>query len=835
MKPTVSYVNESRMRKTYFADLILPVPIANRFTYRIPEAMVSQIIPGVRVVVPFGKRRMLTGIVDTIHEKAPESYEARYIYDVLDEEAVVTATQVRFMDWMASYYMTTPGEVLNAAVPAGLKISTESYVQLNPQADLDDLDEPEAILEILRRLQSAENLRYEDIKEITGEKEAFKTLQYLSKKGLVILFEEVKERYSPKTEKMITLSSNLIGNDKALNEIFESLQRAPKQEDALLAYLQLIQKDEKVPGENSHIAKHDLLASNASPAAVQALIKKGILDESEVIVSRFPNYSGKLQRITLSKGQQKAEEQIIQGFDTHDVVLLHGVTGSGKTEIYMDIMQHVLDNDMQILYLLPEIALTTQIVQRLRAVFGDKLGVYHSRYSDNERVEVWQGVLNGRYQIVVGVRSSIFLPFDNLGLVIIDEEHEHSYKQYDPAPRYHARDASIMLASQHNAKVILGSATPSMESNFLADTGKYFRVQLQNRFGDVSMPEIKVIDLLRKNAQKKMTGPFSDELLEAIDETLKGGQQVILFQNRRGYAPYLSCHQCGHIPHCSQCAVSLTYHQYGEKLICHYCGMRESVPASCDACGAREMKPMGLGTEKLEEEVALLFPEASVQRMDLDTTRTKNSYERILNDFAAHQFDILVGTQMVTKGLDFGGVGLVGIIDLDLLLHYPDFRSHERAFQMAIQVSGRAGRRDTIGKVIIQTRDLKHPVVHQIINGSYDEFYKIELAERQEHFYPPFTRMIRITVKHKDRNVVREAARILEQNLSTALPLRILGPQEPLVNRIRNEYINELWIKLDRKETAPTAIKKTLQKFTDKLKEKKLFRSIRIIFNVDPY
>ncbi|MCA6073654.1 replication restart helicase PriA [Fulvivirga sedimenti] len=823
------------MRKTLFADLILPVPIANRFTYRIPREMESLIIPGVRVVVPFGKRRMLTGIVDSIHEKAPVHYEARYIYDVLDESAVVTPHQITFIDWMASYYMATPGEVLNAAIPAGLKISTESYVQLNPQADLDELDESDTILDLLHQLEQRESLRYEDIKEITGEKDAFKTLQYLSKKGLVILYEEVRERYSPKTEKYIHLATHLAGNDKALNETFETLARAPKQEDALLACLQLIKRDADLSDQLQRIPKKALLDSNASAAAIQALIKKGILEESEVIVSRFSDYSRELKQVTLSPEQQKAVDQIIRGFDSTDVVLLHGVTGSGKTEIYMDIMQHVLDNDMQILYLLPEIALTTQIVQRLRAVFGDKLGVYHSRYSDNERVEVWQGVLSGRYQIVVGVRSSIFLPFDHLGLVIIDEEHEHSYKQYDPAPRYHARDAAIMLASQHKARVILGSATPSMESNYLADSGKYSRVRLENRFGDVSMPEINVIDTLRKTAQKKMSGPFSDELLEGIQKTMDSGQQVILFQNRRGYAPYMACHQCGHIPHCSQCAVSLTYHQYGEKLICHYCGMRESVPIACDSCGAKEMKPVGLGTEKLEEEVALLFPEAGVRRMDLDTTRTKNSYERILNDFAEHQFDILVGTQMVTKGLDFGGVGLVGIIDLDLLLHYPDFRSHERAFQMAIQVSGRAGRRDTVGNVFIQTRDLKHPVVQQIMHGNYDAFYSNELEERKEHAYPPFTRMIRITIKHKDRNITREAAQTLERRLSAALPVRILGPQEPLVNRVRNEYINELWIKLERKGTSPALIKKSLLNHADNIKQEKLFRSIRIIFNVDPY
>ena len=823
------------MKPTIFVDVILPVPIAHRFTYRLKEEHRSRIQQGVRVAVPFGKNRILTGIVENIHSLAPKAYEARYIYEILDDKPVMVRKQIEFMDWMAGYYLTSSGEVLSAALPSGLKISTESYIQLHPAADYADVEGDELLEQIFRILQDRENLTYSELKDITGSKNAFGILQYLSKKGVIILFEEIRERFTPRHETYIRLSPQYAGKDSVLNEVFSELSRAPKQEEALLIFLQQLRNSDSAAEQTEGLPRESLTAAGASPAALLALIKKNILESEDRIVSRFPEVTGTGEPSPLSERQQQAADAILDHFEKSRVCLLHGVTGSGKTEIYMHLIQAAVENGSQVLYLLPEIALTTQIVERLRAVFGEKLGVYHSRFSDNERVEVWQGVLEGRYAIVVGVRSSVFLPFEHLGLVIVDEEHEHSYKQYDPAPRYHARDAAIMLAAMHDAKALLGSATPSLESAFQAQSGKYGYVRIDDRFGGAQMPEVRIIDILKKGLQKKMNGSLSDELTNAIGNTLDRGEQVILFQNRRGYSPYLSCGQCGYIPHCSQCSVSLTYHQYGEKLICHYCGMTESVPSACDACGAREMKAMGTGTEKLEEEISLLFPEARVQRMDLDTTRSKNSYERILGDFARHEFDILVGTQMVTKGLDFGGVGLVGIIDLDLLLHYPDFRSHERAFQMAIQVSGRAGRRESMGLVLIQTRDIKHDVVRDILRGDYDEFYRSELRERRTHLYPPFSRMLKITLRHRDRNIVREGAHVYTDMISGLVPGRILGPQEPLINRIRNEHLYELWIKLDRDSPHLSSIKKKMADLAAQVRQKKLFRSLKIIFNVDPY
>ncbi len=818
------------MERTEFVDVILPVPIPRRFTYRLPRDM--SVEQGMRIAVPFGKRRVLTGIADQVHHNPPEKYEARYVYEVLDTEPVFLPVQIRFLDWLANYYMAAPGEVLHAALPSGLKISSDSYVQLHPAASEEDFDEEFTTL--YEALQANDTLNYQQVQEILGEREAFKSLQYLAHKGLVILYDEIRERYTPQREKYLQLSEQYQEEDQ-LNQLFEDLARAPKQEEALLIFLQQIRSPGDGKSLGLRIRKAGIKDEGASPAALQQLLKKGIFIEHEEIVSRFPEVKPTNEHVQLSTLQQKAFDEITNLFETKNVTLLHGVTGSGKTEIYMQLIRHILENNMQVLYLLPEIALTTQIVERLKKVFGDKLGVYHSRFSDNERVEVWQGVLSGRYSIVVGVRSSLFLPFDNLGLVIVDEEHEHSYKQFDPAPRYHARDAAMMLASFHHAKTILGSATPSLESSFLARQGKYGYVRLNSRFGQAQQPEVKLVNVLKKSAKKQMHGTLSDTLVTEIREALDRREQIILFQNRRGYAPYLSCGQCGHIPHCSQCSVSLTYHQFGERLVCHYCGMQESVPVVCEACGAAEMKTMGTGTEKLEEELSLLYPEARIQRMDLDTTRTKNSFERILNDFAAHQSDILVGTQMVTKGLDFGNVSLVGVVDLDMLLHYPDFRSHERAFQMAIQVSGRAGRRDHTGKVIIQTRDVEHPVVRQIMDASYDAFLNSELEERQLHFYPPYSRMIKITLKHKDRNVVHEAGHELGKRLSGALPVKVLGPHEPLINRIRNEYLNELWIKINRSEKNLARIKHMMMTERINLQQRKIFRSLKVVFNVDPY
>ncbi|MGD1960293.1 MAG: primosomal protein N' [Fulvivirga sp.] len=828
------HTQQSEGRQTLFADVILPVPIPRMFTYRVPFELNDFAEAGCRVIVQFGNRKILTGIIGNIHEHPPKKYEAKYLLELLDEHPVMPKVSIQLLLWIAEYYMSSLGEVLNIALPAGLKLSSESKIQLYPDFDLEntefDFSEKEYL--ILAALKDGSTLSYSEAGKIVQQKTIYKLLQSLVSKGAILIFEEVKDKYKPKKEARVRIHKSKLGE---LQLIFDTLSKKPKQESILLFYLQQVPIFENEKQNELGILKSSFKSNELSESSLNTLIKNGVLEQFEIVVSRFGMSEGEVQEITLTEKQQEIKTRIIDEFKKRDTLLFHGITGSGKTEVYIKLIQEALEGSSQVLYLLPEIALTTQIVARLKKVFGDKMGVYHSKFSDNERVEVWRGVLNGIFQVVVGVRSSIFLPFDNLGLIIIDEEHESSYKQYDPAPRYNARDTALVLAGMHHAKVLLGSATPSIESYYNALEGKYGLVELSERFGEGKLPSFTVANMILERKKKLLKGEFSVELVEAIKAALSVQEQVILFQNRRGYSPYISCENCGWIPKCENCAVSLTYHQYRQEMVCHYCGYKEPTPRECDACGSTDLKTMGFGTEKIEEELQLLFPKARIQRMDLDTTRNKYSYETIIGDFEKGDVDILVGTQMVSKGLDFDKVSLVGIFDIDRMLHFPDFRSYERTFQLATQVSGRAGRKNTNGQVIIQSRNTEIPLLKQIIEHDYHAFYHSEIIERKDHLYPPFTRLINITIKNRDKNLAEltagKIANLLREKLGHK---RVLGPEEPVISRIRNEYLMNLIIKMERRGVDINRIKMVVKETAQEILAEKQLKTSKIVFNVDP-
>lgn len=812
---------------TLFADLILPVPVAQLFTYRVPRVINPFIKNGARVVVPFGKNRVVTGVVAKIHQTPPTKYQARYIAELLDDEPLVTPYQIELFHWIADYYLCTVGEVLNVALPSGLKITSQSKIQYNPDFEYYDLltEEEANLLEEIKKYQS---LTYEEVEKRVGATNINHIIKSLIGKRAIILFEEVKEKYKPKVLKKVKLNGRFETREN-LMELIAQLDKFPKQQEIIMSYVSQI-PIQNVPYSNRAGLEKSFFTQNDafSDSALSTLIKKGTLEEFEVTVSRFadvaPDFS-EGTNIHLTTAQQRAFDEIITQFQSKDTVLLHGVTGSGKTEVYINLAQQVLASGSQVLFLLPEIALTTQIVVRLKKVFGDKLGIYHSKFSDNERVEVWKGVVSGQFQLVVGVRSAIFLPFDSLGLIIVDEEHESSYKQYDPAPRYHARDVAIVAAQRQQAKVLLGSATPALESYYQALNGRYGFVQLLERYGKANLPEFVLIDTKKERKSKKMKFEFSSVLLNELQEALNRNEQSIVFQNRRGYSSYLQCEECGWIGECENCAVSLTYHQKDAELRCHYCGHKEKVPKLCPGCSSTKVRTVGFGTEKLEDQLKIFFPTARIARMDLDTTRAKNAYKEMIEDIEQGNVDILVGTQMISKGLDFENVSTVGVFDADRMIHFPDLRSAERAFQLITQVSGRAGRRaDRKGRVLIQTGNPSQKILQKIITNDYIGMYEEEIKERENFKYPPFTRLIKLTVKHFDQTTALQSAQKLTQLLLEKMGEdRVLGPQPPLVERIRNRFLFDILIKLEREKVNFRAAKAfILEKVTDILTDKTL-------------
>lgn len=820
---------------TYFADLILPVPIPSLFTYRVPREMNESITVGARVIVQFGPKKVLTAVIAKIHHTPPTKYQAKYILELLDDGPIVTTKQLELFNWIAEYYLCTIGEVLNVALPSGLKITSQSRIQMNPEFEYDDLltDQEFVVVEEIRKQQT---LSYEEVERLLGKSNITSIIKSLVGKRAVILFEEVKEKYKPKVIKKVRLTKDYLTND-SLVTLTKSLDKLPKQQEILIRYLSHIpvynHAELNVKGLDKSIFTQD---GNISDSSLNTLIKRGVFEQFDVIISRLDEIpNAPMGEIVLSDSQITASDKIYDLFSRKEVVLLHGVTGSGKTEVYIELIKKVLENGAQVLFLLPEIALTTQIVVRLRKVFGDVMGIYHSKFSDNERVEVWKGILEGKFQFIVGVRSAILLPFDNLGLIIVDEEHETSYKQHDPAPRYHARDVAVMMAYLHKGKTLLGSATPSLESYFHARHERYGLVEMSERFGQAAMPTFELVDIKKEKRSKKMKNEFSSVLLENIAFNLKNKQQTILFQNRRGYSPYMQCETCNWIAECANCDVSLTYHMRARELQCHYCGHKEEVPRICPACGSHHVKTMGFGTEKIEEELNALFPSIRVQRMDMDTTRAKNAYQQIIKEFEIGETDILVGTQMISKGLDFDNVSVVGIFDADRMIHFPEFRASERAFQMLTQVSGRAGRRaDRPGKVIIQTSNPAQKILERIVNNDYVGMYESEILEREGFHYPPFTRLIKLTVKHIDEKTSRQAANVLAEKLVTKLGVgRVLGPQAPMVERVRNQFLFDILIKLEREKINFKAAKSFIQeKVIDVLSDKTL-KSIQIVIDVD--
>lgn len=820
-----------------FADVLLPLPLNATYTYRIPEQM--QLSVGERVIVPFGARKYYTAVVDRIHDEEPSGFEIKDIAEQLDTAPVLLPMQQKLWRWIADYYMCSPGDVLKAALPSGMKLESETILVCREEPPTPaEISQPK-VLQVWNLLHEQKELSLSLLqKRIT----AFPVLSVVRKmldSGLLTVKEEVRSGYRPLTETMVTLS-DAYRSVEALHQALDLVRRAEKQTQLLCAFLELSGWGRALEKNDPSLVKPVSRAalqqySGVNSSLVQTLVKRGILTLYAAEIGRLDRQSRDVQAAAqLSEPQETAYREILQAFQEKSVCLLHGVTSSGKTEVYIHLIQHYLEQGKQVLFLLPEIVLTTQLTERLRRVFGNRMGVYHSRFSDAERVEIWKKQLSAEgYDVIVGVRSSVFLPFRNLGLVIVDEEHEPSYKQQEPAPRYHARNVALVLASFYGAHTLLGTATPSFESYYHARNGKYALVNLHTRYAQVALPEIKVVDIKELSRKKLMKGVFSPVLLQAIGTALEAKEQVILFQNRRGFAPIVQCKECDWIPKCKNCDVSLTYHKRFDMLTCHYCGFSAPIPKSCPSCGSLVLKHKGLGTEKVEYEIHECFPEAKVARMDLDTTRTRKAYEQILMDFESGKTDILIGTQMVSKGLDFDRVRIVGILDADGMLNIPDFRSYERAFQMMAQVAGRAGRRGDRGIVFLQTRNPESPVVVQVVGHDYLAHYLWQMQERKLFHYPPFCHLIYVFLKYRQEGPLDRFAHQLTERLHQVFGSRVLGPDAPPVARVQSLYIRKIVLKVEL-SASHSKVRAVLQNVCLTALQEFSYSSIQLYFDVDP-
>ena len=816
-----------------FAETLLPLALPGTYTYRIPEGMTLSI--GMRVLVPFGRKKIFTAIVTMLHDKEPKGYDVKEILGTLDEKPILRHPQLEFWQWIADYYLCSVGEVYKAAVPSGLKVESETTISANPdfeESEPGQLTDRERV--ILDFTAQRGRVQIAEIAKETGFKTVERNVSHLLDLDALHVSERVIDNYRPKTEACVRLT--IARDDEAsLHQWFDQLKRAPKQEALLLAYLDLSRWLQS--GEVREVSKENLLKrSQVSAAVLSDAVKRGMFEIYKKEINRFAELGSVLEEPpTLSDEQRRAYGEIHQSMRQHAITLLHGVTSSGKTSVYMHLIADALKLGKQVLYLVPEIALTTQLTHRLRRVFGDKLLIYHSRFSDNERVDIWKRLLDTSEPcVVIGVRSSVFLPYSNLGLVIVDEEHDSSYKQQDPAPRYNGRNAALVLAQMHGAKTVLGSATPAIEVYYNALAGKYGLVKLLTRYGDIQMPQVNVIDTLDARKRRKMHGLFSDELIINCRQALANGEQVILFQNRRGYSPMVRCKECGSVPKCENCDVSLTYHKHNRSLVCHYCGYTISLPDLCPACQLPGIEIIGYGTERIEDDIDAIFPGEKISRMDLDTTRSKNSYDRIIDEFSAHRTNILVGTQMVTKGLDFDAVSIVGILNADTMINFPDFRSHERAFDMLEQVSGRAGRAHKQGQVIIQTSNPEHDVIKFVQAHDYEGFYQHELADREKFGYPPFTKVINIYLKNKEDATVGELAVRYSNLLRQVFGTRVLGPMAPFVARVQNMYIRQITLKME--TTASMAKVKAILRnlYEQMIAADARMKAVRLYYDVDP-
>lgn len=814
----------------YFIEVIVPLSLPKTFTYKVSEAEYYFIKKGMRIAVPFGKNKVYTALVIDLHQNPPTLYEAKEIHQILDEKPIVNELQINHWFWIASYYMCNIGDVYRGALPSALVLESETIITLQTSTVVDETELSDDEFLIYEALQHQSSLKIQNIVAILNKKTVFPVIQKLLHKNIISLQEEIQEEYKPKLVKYIRLHQDYQEENK-LVELLDNL-KSDKRKNLVLQYFQL-HAQQKNPISIKQLTE----TASASSSIVKALVEKNIFEEYHIQEDRVNFDKNKTEnQLSLSDTQQTAFDEIEKAFTEKDICLLHGVTSSGKTEIYTKLIEHYIKEGKQVLYLLPEIALTTQLVSRLTQYFGNKVAVFHSKYNNNERVEVWQNVLQNseKAQIVIGARSALFLPFSNLGLIIVDEEHEATFKQHDPAPRYHARDSAIVLANSHQSKVLLGSATPSIETYYNATSGKYGLVSLKERFGNVQMPEIELVDLKDSYFRKKMKGHFSLTLIEQITEAFSNGEQVILFQNRRGFSPVIECLTCGHVPQCPQCDVSLTFHKFKNQLRCHYCGHSIAKPTNCHACSSVDLETKGFGTEQIELELAELFPNKNIKRMDQDTTRGKYSFEKIIDGFKNREIDVLVGTQMLAKGLDFDNVSLVGVMNADNMLYHPDFRAFEKSYQMLTQVSGRAGRSEKRGKVIIQTYNPLHNIIQQVTNNDYEGMFKEQLYERQIYKYPPFFRLIRLTLKHRDFEKLKEGSMWLYQVLQQNLSVPVLGPEEPAISRIRNEYIRTIMVKIPTNTNLQTT-KKTIQKVLNSFDVVAQYRTIKVTVNVDFY
>lgn len=808
-----------------YTDVILPLALPQAYTYAVPVDLVPFVKVGQRIIVQFGKNRYYSAIIKSIHHNKPV-VDAKLIETIAEEEPIVTETQLKFWKWMSEYYMCTEGEVMNAALPSGLKLSSETKIRYNEnyEGDFEALNEDEFL--IVQALRAQHEIKIPQVQDLLKKKNVYPFLKTLFNLGIAISSEELIEKFKPRTETCVRLNEKY-EDEAELEKLFEELNRAPKQVELLLAFTQLHHK-------SKFIRKNQLLElSKSSEAVLAALVKRNVFIQFKMEVSRLGNLqTAEIDSPELSEEQKKALEEINKHFEKKNVVLLHGVTGSGKTNIYIEKIKEVIAEGKQVLYLLPEIALTAQIINRLRKIFGTSVGVYHSKFNQNERVEIWNKVLHGEYKILIGARSGLFLPYKNLGLVIVDEEHDNSMKQIDPAPRYNARDSSIVLAGYFNAKVILGTATPAVETYYNAEKEKFGLVKLEKRYGGMQMPEVEIANIKQETKWQRMQGSFTSPLVNEISLALKNKEQVILFLNRRGFANYQTCKTCNYVYKCKNCDVSLTYHKFSHQLKCHYCGYFEKVVDKCKSCGAIDLDIVGMGTEKIENEIAEHFPNARVSRLDYDALKTKHGHAKVIAEFENREVDILVGTQMVTKGLDFDHVSLVGIINADQLIHHPGFRSHERAFQLMMQVAGRAGRKNKRGKVLIQTSDPAHPVIENVLNHDYSKMYAREILARRQFQYPPFTRMIELTLRHSKIQTIEQAALYLANELRKINSVKVLGPAIPFVSKINNQYIREILIKSSQSKDLSSA-KAALQNILNKMRTIAELKSVDVRVNVD--
>ncbi len=816
----------------YFVEVVLPLPLPKTFTYKVSETEFAFIQLGMRIAVPFGKSKIYTALAIELHQKPPSLYEAKEIHQILDTQPIVNQIQIEHWQWISKYYLCSIGDVYRGAIPSALLLESETVLSQKADFDIDNVALSDDEYLVYEAFKTQPTLTLNEVMKILNKKNVFPVIQKLLDKNVLKLQEEVTENYKPKLVRYIRLSPEYLTND-GLAILLEKLKNAEKQKQVLLHYFKLAAADKSKPIS----VKKVLDTASISQAVLKAIIDKGIFEEYTLQQDRI-TFSGVASKkeLQLSEAQTIAQNEIVKHFQSQNVCLLHGITASGKTEVYIQTIATFIQKGSQVLFLVPEIALTTQLVSRLRTFFGNKVAVFHSKYNNNERVEVWMQVMqqSEKAQIVIGTRSALFLPFLNLGLIIIDEEHEQTFKQVDPAPRYHARDTAIVLANLCKAKVLLGSATPSIETYYNTQINKYALVNLNKRFGNVTLPEIELVNLKEAYFKKQMSGHFSDTLLEEINRVLANGEQVILFQNRRGFAPVIECMTCGHVPQCPQCDVSLTFHKFKNQLRCHYCGYAMAKPTNCHSCSSVELLTKGFGTEQIQQELIELLPNAKIGRMDQDTTRGKFGFEKIIDSFKNRELDILVGTQMLAKGLDFDNVTLVGIMNADNMLYHPDFRAFERSFQMMTQVAGRAGRAEKKGKVIVQTYNPNHTTIQQVTHSDFLGMYEEQLYDRKIYKYPPYFRLIKLTLKHKDFEKLKEGSMWLYTMLLQNLNVPVLGPEEPPISRIRNEYIRTILIKIPQNQPLQ-GVKEALLKMLNSFDTVSQFRSIKVTLNVDVY